>query len=399
MAFNNIPAYDATTAGNNTDVNGVSIAEGYPATNINNAMRNMLLQMKQYLANSATVASASTIDFGAQTASYLIITGTTAMTALGTVAAGTWKMVKFTGTPLLTYNATSLILPGAANIQTVAGDTALFVSEGSGNWRCIQYQRSTGLLPVPILTPAISEIGGLLPTTIAGTSTTATLTVTAGSAADSTNVQRLSLGSTSWAVTNGNAANGYQGGATLPNSSTIHFFIMFGTSGTASFASLSATAPTLPSGYTLFRRIFSLKTTAAGALIPGTAIEDAGGAMIFYLTTQVLDINATTTTANRTLAVLSVPLGIKVQPLGRGGLTTATSSGMIFTSPDETDVAPSAGTNSAVPGIDSAANASFNGSPIQPFLTTDTSGQIGHRGTAAVAVGWTTRGWRDFRRS
>src|ERR1700743_1947262 len=142
MTFSNIPSYDGTTAGNNTDVNGVSIAEGYPAANINNAMRNMLLQMKQYLAQSVTLASASSLDFGAQTGNYLLITGTTSITALGTVAAGTWKMVEFADALTLTYNATSLILPGAANITTATGDTAMFVSEGSGNWRCLQYQRA-----------------------------------------------------------------------------------------------------------------------------------------------------------------------------------------------------------------------------------------------------------------
>lgn len=394
MAFNSIPEYGTVAAGN-TDIGGVSIAEGFNAANINNSERQLLAQLKTECALGSVVASASTVDISKIHACR--ISGTTPITTF-TITDGTTRWLTFAAACPITYDGTKMVIQGGVSVTMAAGDMAVVEGIGVNQARVLIF-RASGAPAAPVLTPAISEIGGLLPTTIAGTSTTATLTVTTGSAADSTNVQRLSLGSTSWAVTNGNAANGYQGGSTLPNSSTIHFFIMFGTSGTASFASLSATAPTLPSGYTLFRRIFSLKTTVAGALIPGTAIEDAGGAIIFYLTTQVLDINATTTTANRTLAVLSVPLGIKVQPLGRGGLTTSTSSGMIFTSPDETDVAPSAGTNSAVPGIDSAANASFNGSPIQPFLTTDTSGQIGHRGTAAVAVGWTTRGWRDFRRS
>ena len=43
---------------------------------------------------------------------------------------------------MLTHNATSLILPGGANISTAAADTAIMVSEGSGNWRCLAYQRA-----------------------------------------------------------------------------------------------------------------------------------------------------------------------------------------------------------------------------------------------------------------
>jgi hypothetical protein len=52
--------------------------------------------------------------------------------------------VRFTGTPTLTHNATSLILPTGANIVVQAGDTAQFTSDASGNWRCVWYQRASG---------------------------------------------------------------------------------------------------------------------------------------------------------------------------------------------------------------------------------------------------------------
>jgi hypothetical protein len=54
------------------------------------------------------------------------------------------RFVAFDGVLTLTYNATSLILPTAASITTEAGDAALFVSEGSGNWRCLGYWRASG---------------------------------------------------------------------------------------------------------------------------------------------------------------------------------------------------------------------------------------------------------------
>lgn len=91
-------------------------------------------------AQGTNIASASTTDIGAATGNYVNITGTTSITALGTIAAGAIRFVNFVGILTLTYNATSLILPGAANITTAAGDTATFVSLGSGNWKCIQYQ-------------------------------------------------------------------------------------------------------------------------------------------------------------------------------------------------------------------------------------------------------------------
>ena len=87
-------------------------------------------------AKGADIASAATTDIGAATGNYVDVTGTTTITALGTVQAGSMRIVRFTGALTLTHNATSLILPGAVNITTVAGDTAQFISLGSGNWQC-----------------------------------------------------------------------------------------------------------------------------------------------------------------------------------------------------------------------------------------------------------------------
>ena len=95
-------------------------------------------------AASVDVASAATCAIGAAASNIVNITGTTTITSFGTIAAGVWRLVKFAGALTLTHNATSLILPSGANITTVAGATALLVSEGSGNWRCWHYQLPSG---------------------------------------------------------------------------------------------------------------------------------------------------------------------------------------------------------------------------------------------------------------
>ncbi len=95
-------------------------------------------------ASGSDIASASSIDIGAATGNLVSITGTTTITALGTVQAGVQRTLIFAGALTLTHNGTSLILPGAANILTDAGDTAIFRSLGSGNWRCVAYQRIDG---------------------------------------------------------------------------------------------------------------------------------------------------------------------------------------------------------------------------------------------------------------
>lgn len=92
----------------------------------------------------ADIASASTTDIGAATGNYVNVTGTTTITGLGTIQAGTRRIVNFTGNLTLTHNATSLILPTSANIGVIAGDVAHFVSLGSGNWKCIAYTRLDG---------------------------------------------------------------------------------------------------------------------------------------------------------------------------------------------------------------------------------------------------------------
>lgn len=95
-------------------------------------------------AKSNDIASASSIDLSATTGNYVDITGTTTITEMGTVQAGAVRILQFDDALTLTHNATSLILPTGANITTASGDVATFVSEGSGNWRCISYEKADG---------------------------------------------------------------------------------------------------------------------------------------------------------------------------------------------------------------------------------------------------------------
>ena len=95
-------------------------------------------------AAAVDVASATTTDIGAAASNNVRVTGTTTITGLGTAAAGITRRVRFAGALTLTHNATSLILPTAANITTAADDTAEFLSLGSGNWFCYRYNRKSG---------------------------------------------------------------------------------------------------------------------------------------------------------------------------------------------------------------------------------------------------------------
>lgn len=95
---------------------------------------------------SSNIASATTTNLATATGVVVNITGTTTITGLGTVQSGALRVLVFAGILTFTHNGTSLILPGAANITTAAGDVAAMVSLGSGNWKCIAYQAAGGIL-------------------------------------------------------------------------------------------------------------------------------------------------------------------------------------------------------------------------------------------------------------
>ncbi len=131
------------TAASNTSISSINIGEGCPPSNINDAIRQALADIREVQASS-TIASASTVNIGAANAEYLAVSGTTTITAFDSVAAGVYRVLKFDGALTLTHNATSLILPGGASITTAANDVGGFRSLGSGNWRCEWYQKASG---------------------------------------------------------------------------------------------------------------------------------------------------------------------------------------------------------------------------------------------------------------
>lgn len=131
--------YDiSTTAASNSPTGSESVG-----TSLDDYLRAIQTVYRLDLASKGLdIASATSTDLGAIGGLMHDITGTTTITGFGTVAAGVWKIIKFEDALTLTHNATSLILPGAANITTANGDTALMISEGSGNWRCVSYVRA-----------------------------------------------------------------------------------------------------------------------------------------------------------------------------------------------------------------------------------------------------------------
>lgn len=142
-----IPDY-STTAASNTTVGGISIAEGWAPSSVNNAIRAVMADLATMTQGGTkvaevTVASAATCNILGAASDLIAISGTTTITSLGT-GASRLKFVRFTGALILTHNATSLILPGAANITTAAGDCMIVESDPSSNARVLAYQPADG---------------------------------------------------------------------------------------------------------------------------------------------------------------------------------------------------------------------------------------------------------------
>jgi hypothetical protein len=118
---------------------------------LDDAIRNALsfiAQLRDGKGHSAEsdVASAATCDIGAANSHFVRITGTTGISSLGTNYNGP-RFIRFAGALTLTHNASTLILPGGANIVTAAGDTCVAVPKATSGtadgWYIVQFVRAS----------------------------------------------------------------------------------------------------------------------------------------------------------------------------------------------------------------------------------------------------------------
>lgn len=378
----------------------------------------------------ADIASAATLNLETATGNIVDVTGTVTVTAV-TLSQGHWRLARFTGALVLT-NGASLVLPNAANYTTAAGDYVLFVGYAASVVRAYILPTSSPIpfvdtQPVVIgsadktkkvrfevdgLTTAVtrvltaqdqditigsvarSHLAGLTLSTAGGS---ATMSIAAGQATDSTNVQMMSLASaiakttSAWAV--GNAQGGLDTGS-IANSTWYHFYVIqrLDTSVVDVLFSLSATAPTMPTNYTLKRRIGSGKTDGSAQW---TAFIQTGDDF-YWSTPPTADFNGAGSATAASLT-LTLPTGIKVKAYlnvniegGAGGAQRIYISDLATA-----DVASSLTvTPLATVTWSGAATTTVGG---QAVCWTNTSAQIRHRESNTEIVRVVTLGWMDYR--
>lgn len=163
--------------------------------------------------------------------------------------------------------------------------------------------------------------------------------------------------------------------------------------------SLSATAPTMPSGYTARRRLGAIKTDGSSQVTAFTQVGDD-----FIWTVPVMDRNGNSASGATSLTI-SVPSGIRVKARLRGAVETTTSNFVTMSvySPEITDQSAMAGNaNSASLVIPVSGLPPTNGtwgSGVFDVMT-NTSAQVRVAVTSSSTAGIValqTDGWIDTR--
>lgn len=340
----------------------------------------------------AAIAAASTLTLPT-VGDYFSVTGTgVTITALSERTAGRKVTLRFAASNTI-QNSASLLCPGGVYLAMVADDVVTLVSEGAGIWRVVS-----------IATTALGSVtsGGLLRGYLGGmtlsndgVSPNTKVDVAAGSWADdgNTRVMTNTAGTLDFSIT---GANGLaDADVALAASTWYNVFAIGKADGTTALFAATSASPTLPTGYTLKRRLGSVKTDASSHLLAFSQNGDE-----FYWAASVLDVSVSSANlSSAVLYTLSVPIGVKVGVIFNFLMNEAVNNAeMYFSSPDQNDEAASL---SAAPlSMSPFTTASNNFFGHINNLRTNTSAQIRARGYASstsTALKIATLGWVDRR--
>jgi hypothetical protein len=341
------------------------------------------------------VASAATVNLttSAPLTRNIRITGTTPITAF-TIAAGQNYFVSFSGALTLTNNA-NIVTNTGANITTAAGDSCIIRATAANVVEVISYEYvvqpvasgGTGSTTGPLLR---GYIDGLTMST-AGAS--ATMTIDAGQATNSTNAALLTLSASinkttaAWAVGSGNG--GIDTGS-IANSTWYYFYLIRrpDTGVVDVVFSLNSASPTLPTNYTQFRYIGAGLTNGSAQWTAFTQFGD-----YFQWGTPVVDFTGAGVVTASTLTC-SVPRGRKMLASFNVTASQGASAAIYLSDLASVDLAP--GTTAApLSSMRPGDGAGTGGSMVS--VTTNTSAQIRRREGATGTYSIAAVGWTDLR--
>jgi hypothetical protein len=222
--------------------------------------------------------------------------------------------------------------------------------------------------------------------------------VTAGSCTDSTNAAILTGTAftkqidAGWAA--GTNGGGLDTGSVAADTEYAFFAIEKDSDSSVDYLfSLSQTSPTMPSGYTEFRRIFSFKTDSSANILPFRQVGDT-----FFYDVGIVDVDETPGATTEQLKNTSVPAGMIGQFLVEfeSNNPSASPNYMLVTSPEQTDTTPSSSIYS-LRAQDRLSTWEYVSAAVFD-IETDSGGQLRYRtDTTSCAVRVTALGWLDTR--
>lgn len=299
----------------------------------------------------ANLASAATTDIGAQNTVLLNITGTTTITSFGTNYNGP-RYLRFDGVLTLTHNATTLILPGGANITTAAGDSAIVVPNGTpaNGWRVLGYQRADGTtIATSKIQPISASVSGNALTISAssltldfrsttlgsGTVTTVTgtpanLVISSGSTLGTTNGAQSDI--VVLAINNAGtielAAVNLAGGTQLDEINLVTTTAEGGAGAADSINVIYSTTARTNVAYRVLGIVRSTQATAGTWATAPSLIQGSGGNNIIgnVQRTQIQPISASVSANALTISASSLSLDFRSTTLGSGTVTTVTGT-------------------------------------------------------------------------
>jgi hypothetical protein len=309
-------------------------------------------------------------------------------------------ILKFTNANTIAAPTVNLNALGAKTIKNRDGAALVAGDIKAGSVHVAFYDGTNMILvTVPTAATIIYPRGHLSGCTMSTAGGSATMSIAAGQAVDSTTADFMTLAAigkttSAWAVGTGNG--GLDTGA-IANSTWYHFFIIKrpDTGVVDVLFSLSATAPTMPANYTLKRRIGAGKTDGSAQWTAFLQIGDC------FQWKSLANDSAAFAAINTVAAnyVVTVPTGVAVEALLQVFLSyNSNAIGGRFFNPSLTDAAISS-TSNAIGNIGITAVGATSVRPTADLrVLTDTSAQVrAVTDNAPNSIDVRTRGWIDLR--
>lgn len=280
---------------------------------------------------------------------------------------------------------------GALYLATDVSGGTLYLDNGSSWVQC-----GGGVSPFIL----VNYINGLTSSYVNGT----TLQFSPGQAANSSNVIYMSNGSFFTKTTSSflaGSGNGMLDTGSIASSNWYHTYIIANSTGSLTdFAcSLSSSSPSMPSGYTFFRRIGSFLTNASSQI---TLFFQIGN--YFQWSPSKYDYNATCSSVKTLVSLPSIPMGIQVladMRIAQRALS-GTTSPMIVSSPSISESSPdSIGTFNTSPLFDVVSPSANITATMQARVLTNTSAQVYIQSATTdgtIGNNIITKGWFDVSR-